>query len=443
MPLGRRQPDSRYYSRRSVHSLCRRRALPSRGAGQNLPTRPSNSAAPDEARSPNILNLRRLLGGRALAHRLQAEAMSTALARDRAVPSIASDVNSTSFVQSPSQRSSAVPASQQTDSEPFSALLDAAAAAQQQSGAPASPPPTPQQSAISSPPQGSSFQSSGFQSSGFQSSGQTTSSQTATRNRPRPPRTAAILRRKPRRMRRANQSRVPTRPLRPRPLPATTRPRHKTTRRRTRRARAIRLRRCRRSRYIRTASLRPPILAPCRPWRPRQRLSPRLPNDRSATKQAATIPPPTTPRRRHRHQRTPATRQSNYLLQRQSSSIWSRPPPRRLRQRPTRPRRLATRSAVEANCRPRRAPARRPVRLGPRTRSKRRLSRPPTLRPRRAMPAKHHRPRTPRQRPPTTAALAAKLRPHPTARRNAPMSISATSAPPSRMPRRQPATEPA
>jgi hypothetical protein len=299
MPLGRRQPDSRYYSRRSVHSLCRRRALPSRGAGQNLPTRPSNSAAPDEARSPNILNLRRLLGGRALAHRLQAEAMSTALARDRAVPSIASDVNSTSFVQSPSQRSSAVPASQQTDSEPFSALLDAAAAAQQQSGAPASPPPTPQQSAISSPPQGSSFQSSGFQSSGFQSSGQTTSSQTATRNRPRPPRTAAILRRKPRRVRRANQSRVPTRPLRPRPLPATTRPRHKTTRRRTRRARAIRLRRCRRSRYIRTASLRPPILAPCRPWRPRQRLSPRLPNDRSATKQAATIPPPTTPRRRH------------------------------------------------------------------------------------------------------------------------------------------------
>jgi hypothetical protein len=168
MPLGRRQPDSRYYRRRSVHSLCRRRARPSRGAGQNLPTRPSNSAAPDEAHSPNILNLRRLLGGRALAHRLQAEAMSTALARDRAVPSIASDVNSTSFVQSPSQRSSAVPASQQTDSEPFSALLDAAAAARQQTGAPANPPPTPQQPAISSPPQGSSFQSSSFQSNSFE-----------------------------------------------------------------------------------------------------------------------------------------------------------------------------------------------------------------------------------------------------------------------------------
>jgi hypothetical protein len=245
MPLRRRQPDSRYYRRRSVHSLCRRRALPSRGAGQNLPTRPSNSAAPDEARSPNILNLRRLLGGRALAHRLQAEAMSTALARDRAVPSIASNVNSTSFIQSPSQRSSAVPASQQTDSEPFSALL------------------TPRRPLGSRPARRqarrqrrSSRQSvlrrwavaSSQAASSQTASSQTASSQTAARNRPRPPRTAAILRRKPRRVRRANQRRVPTRPLRPRPLPATTWRRHKTARRRTRRARAIRLHRCRRSR---------------------------------------------------------------------------------------------------------------------------------------------------------------------------------------------------
>jgi hypothetical protein len=108
--------------------------------------------------------------------------MSIALARDRAVPSIASDVNSTSsFVQSASQRSTALTASQQTDSEPFSALLDAAAAAQQQSGAQANPPPPPQQPAISSPPQSSNFQSSSFQSNS------SPKSSTATKDSSNPP----------------------------------------------------------------------------------------------------------------------------------------------------------------------------------------------------------------------------------------------------------------
>src|SRR6185437_7006952 len=78
--------------------------------------------------------------------------------KDRAVSSIASDVNSTSsFVQSASQqRAAAVPMPQQTASQPFADLLDAATS-QQQTGPQANPaPPVP---ANRSPRQSSTVQS--------------------------------------------------------------------------------------------------------------------------------------------------------------------------------------------------------------------------------------------------------------------------------------------
>src|SRR5262245_36181569 len=109
---------------------------------QKLPSERLTGIAPEWPPSPNTLNLRLLFGGLALAHRLQAQAMSTSLARDLAVPSIASDVNSTSsFAQSASQRPTAVPTPQQIASEPFASLLDAAT--QQPAPQPNPAPPDP------------------------------------------------------------------------------------------------------------------------------------------------------------------------------------------------------------------------------------------------------------------------------------------------------------
>ena len=100
------------------------------------------STGPEPAHLPNILNLRQLSGGQRLARRLQADRRPFAF-KDRAVPSIASDVNSaSSFVQSASQqRSPTLPTAQQADAQPFTALLDAAS--QQQTSAQANPPTAP------------------------------------------------------------------------------------------------------------------------------------------------------------------------------------------------------------------------------------------------------------------------------------------------------------
>ena len=121
-----------------------------------MPIAPGTSTAPNAAISPNILNLRQLLGDCGLARRLQANRCPFAF-KDRAVSSIASDVNSTSsFAQSASQpRPSAVPTPQQTVSRPFTALLDAVSSPQQ-TGAQANPSPTP---ASGSQRQSSTFQS--------------------------------------------------------------------------------------------------------------------------------------------------------------------------------------------------------------------------------------------------------------------------------------------
>src|ERR1700739_1560414 len=96
--------------------------LPSRRGGKTCLSGLANSTAPPTAHAPNILNLRQLLGDRRLARRLQA-ARCPLTFKDRAVSSIASDVNSTSsFAQSASQqRPSAAPTAQQTDSQPFTA----------------------------------------------------------------------------------------------------------------------------------------------------------------------------------------------------------------------------------------------------------------------------------------------------------------------------------
>jgi hypothetical protein len=279
-----------------------------------LPIAPGTDTAPQAAHSPNILNLRRLFGDRRLARRLQADRCPLAF-KDRAVPSIASDVNSTSsFAQSASQqRPSAVPTPQQTDSQPFTALLDAVSS-QQQTGAQANPSPPPPQ----------------CRQAALRGSRAAASSRITIRNRARPERTAAIRRpRKRHRARRANSRQIPTR--RPRPLPTTASLRRKTARRPTPRTRPIPIRLRNRTRQIRMRWGRPPIPAKSRHLR-----QPTIPrNNRQATRKAKTMPRRPTPRQRPQRRQTRPIQRSNRSRW-QSSSTTSRPPRRRA-EHPPRP----------------------------------------------------------------------------------------------------------
>jgi hypothetical protein len=236
-----------------------------------LPTAPGTDTAPQAAHSPNILNLRRLSGAR----RLQADRCPLAF-KDRAVPSIASDVNSTSsFAQSASQqRPSAVPTPQQTDSQPFTALLDAASS-QQQIGAQANPsPPAAPMSTGGSPRQ---------QSSSFQSNNNSKSTAAATDGSNTAPAQTS-------QGQKTNRRQIPTR--RPRPLPTTASLRRKTERRPTPRTRPIPIRLRNRTRQIPTRWRRPPI-----PAKSRDLGQPTIPrNNRRATRKAKTTPRRPTPR---------------------------------------------------------------------------------------------------------------------------------------------------